>query len=121
MELVANGDVVAEADARSETEWVFDTEIALEKSGWIAVRAEGPGNEFIIRDKQYAHTNPVWITVERKPNSMAATDAAYFLKWIDRLEAAVTARDRIPGERNREKVRRQFEEAQSYYRRLIVN
>jgi hypothetical protein len=40
----------------------------------------------------YATTNPVWIDVEGKPQT-APQDAAYFVRWIDRVIESAAARD----------------------------
>ncbi|MFV1995364.1 MAG: CehA/McbA family metallohydrolase, partial [Verrucomicrobiales bacterium] len=111
VELVHNGKVIHTLDlADDNLSSTFDAEINLTESGWLALRAQGSAN---------AHTNPVWIEIDGAPNSAAATDAAYFLKWIDRLETDLKERDRIPNERLWKHVRGQLNKAREFYRALL--
>ena len=116
VELVANGSVIQtlelEADSLSAR---FDGKVPIEHSGWIALRAHGPAHPDIVREAN-AHTNPVYVEVEGRSNPLATEDASYFLKWIDRLENDLEARDRIPNERLWKHVRGQLDGARDYYR-----
>jgi TolB protein len=62
-------------------------EVAIEKSGWCAVRASSDKSEYPILDNYvYATTSPIYVTVDgRKPASR--DDAEYFLAWMDRTMA----------------------------------
>lgn len=116
VEVVANGKVVKEIALEGDLLTAeYDGEVEVTEAGWIALRTHGPAHPDIIRDPN-AHTNPIWITMEDHPNSAASRDAAYFLKWIDRLEADLKTRDRIPTERLWDQVRVQLEGARKYYR-----
>ena len=116
VELVVNGTVIQtlelEEDSRSAR---FEGEVSIEASGWLALRAHGPAHPDIVKNPS-AHTNPVYLQVEGHPNPLAAEDAAYFLKWIDRLEGDLKTRDRIPNERLWKHVRGQLDGARDYYR-----
>jgi hypothetical protein len=98
LELVRDGAVVATgtfaADKLSAT---IETEVAMERGGWIALRASGPiVSGWMGANWGFgAHTNPVWIEVKDRPQDTRA-EAEYFLAWIDRLEADVKRRDRLP-------------------------
>jgi len=112
LEVVHNGVVVAEgspdASGRSST---LDRTIRIETSGWLGARVHGTGNV-------QAHTSPIYVEVAGKPASSKA-DAAYFLEWIDRLEAKFTADDRVPNAEFRAHVKRQLDAARAVYRKAL--
>ncbi|MEX2580744.1 MAG: CehA/McbA family metallohydrolase [Verrucomicrobiales bacterium] len=118
VEIVQNGSVVRTielaGDGRSAR---FAGELEVSHSGWLALRAHGPPHPDIVREPT-AHTNPVRVEVPGAPNPETARDAAFFLKWIDRLEADLEERDRIPNERLWNHVRAQLDGARDYYRGL---
>lgn len=120
VELVANGAVIQtlELDENSLSAR-FEGEVMIENSGWLALRAHGPAHHDLVKEAD-AHTNPVYLEIEKRPNPLASRDAAYFLKWIDRLERELEARDRIPNERLWKHVRGQLDGARDYYRSLAV-
>ncbi len=93
LEVVQNGDVIQRIDVEKNP-YQFDGEfeVAIEKSGWILLRAidEKP-NPFVQDVYTYATTNPVWIEVQNKPQ-YAAEDARYFLRWIERIKDDVEKR-----------------------------
>ena len=121
VELVRNGEVVKTLDLSGDTlSAEFEGEIEVSESGWLALRAHGPAHAEVIKEPN-AHTNPLWITVADSPNPMAGTDAAFFLKWIDRLEKDVKARDRIPTDALKKHVQAQLDGAREYYRGLLSN
>jgi hypothetical protein len=62
-------------------------------SGWLLVRAVNPRPNPLVQDLYpYATTNPVWIEVAGRPQS-SPQDAAYFVRWIDRVIESAAARD----------------------------
>ena len=109
-ELVHNGVVMAkgllDVNGRSGS---MDQELRIEKSGWLGVRAYGSGGS-------QAHTSPIYVEVAGKPAS-SKEDAAYFLEWINRLEAKFTSRDRVPSAELRAHVKRQLDAARAAYRK----
>lgn len=109
-ELVHNGVVMAkgllDVNGRSGS---LDQALRIEKSGWLGVRAYGAGGS-------QAHTSPIYVEVAGKPAS-SKEDAAYFLEWIDRLEAKFTSRDRVPSAELRAHVKRQLDAARAAYRK----
>ena len=118
VELIANGKVVVTAKlSKDKLTASFDGRVEMPTSGWIALRASGPNHADLPTFGQYAHTSPIYVEVKGKPYD-ARKEAASFLKWIDRLELAVRVRDRIPGEKNKRRVRDQFEAARRVYRKL---
>ena len=67
----------------------FSLELPIENSGWILLRAWNSSATAEVMDRYpYGTTNPVFVTVGGKP-VRSASDADYFIAWIDRvLEAA---------------------------------
>eukprot|EP00913_Durusdinium_trenchii_P010929 g10258.t1 len=120
IELIQNGKVVATGRlAENRLSGTLDTKIPVATSGWLALRIVGPDHIDQPGSGQYAHTSPIYIDVAGKPFD-ARAEAAFFLKWIDRLALAVRVRDRIPSDRLKAHVRDQFEAARVVYRRLLA-
>jgi TolB protein len=88
-QIVCNGKVARELSMNSEhTSANVDGSLELSESGWCVLRAFSDKAEYPILDLYpYATTSPIYVTV-----AGAAThnveDAAYFVKWIDRLISA---------------------------------
>jgi len=111
-ELVVNGEVAASgtlsADKRSA---VLDQTVSLERSGWYGVR--------VFAGRQQAHSSPVYVEVPGKPAGSKA-DAEFFLGWIDRLEAQLKKRDRVPSEELKKHVAEQLNAARAVYRAIVA-
>jgi hypothetical protein len=86
-----------------------DRTVRIEKSGWLGARVYGTGGA-------QAHTSPIYVGVADQATSSSA-DAAYFLEWIDRLEARFTAADRVPSPELRAYVKGQLDAARVVYRK----
>jgi predicted trehalose synthase len=115
--LIRDGEVVSEAELdEGALSGSIETEISVERSGWIALRAAGPANERSMMRPMGAHTSPVYVEVAGRPAG-SAKDAAFFLAWIDRLEADLRERDRIPADEVDEAMAH-LERAREVYRRL---
>ena len=112
MELVFNGRVVARGklsvDKRSAA---IDAEVRLDAGGWLSVRAHGTAAN------RQAHTSPFYVDIAGKGGS-SAEDAKYFLEWIDRLEAKMRERDRVPSVKMMEHVMGSLNSAREVYRRI---
>jgi hypothetical protein len=112
VELVFRGAVVATGVlAPDRLSGIIEQKVRVPHSGWFSLRAHGPG-------KTQAHSGAVYVTVAEKPAS-AREEANYFLRWLDRLEADVRARDRIPTVAAKAHVAGQFAAARAFYRRLV--
>ena len=60
-------------------------------SGWYLVRAYSDRAEMPVLDLYpFASTGPVYVRVGEQP-LRSPEDAAFFLRWIDRVEAAALA------------------------------
>jgi hypothetical protein len=118
LEVVVNGRVVlTNAPGGKATEIVVDAAVSLERTGWLAVRCFGAQASPQSGQNLVAHTSPVYIEMAGHPAD-ARSDADYFLKWIDRLEADVARRNRLPS--GIDHVKMQLDAARAVYRKLAV-
>lgn len=89
LEVVLNGKVVRTiplAGDRTAAD-IADT-IALKESGWLVLRAWNDHATPDVFDLYpYATTSPVYVTVGGK-KQRTKSDAAFFLKWIDKVKAS---------------------------------
>ena len=110
-EVVVNGEVAAKgtiaADRLSAT---IDQPVTIAKSGWYGIR--------LFAGRLQAHSSPVYVDVAGKPAASKA-DAEYFLAWIDRLEAQLRKRDRVP-EALKKHVDAQLQAAREVYRAIAA-
>ena len=118
VELIHNGQVAVTLPlAKDDLSAVLDQEIELKKSGWLALRASGPGHPDSVVPAVYAHTAPIYVEVEGSA-VRSREDALFFLTWIDDLSVMVRTRDRIPDATLRRHVESQLDEARKVYARL---
>jgi hypothetical protein len=111
LELIFNGAVFPTAIATNNAgELVLDQEVKIDRPGWIAVRCASANTSFPV-----AHGNPIYIDLPGHPLD-ARADAEYFLAWIDRIDADLRKRDRIPV--GLDQVKTQLDAARAVYRRL---
>jgi hypothetical protein len=118
-EIVQDGKVVATqvfADKGTSTE-VWETDVLVERSGWIAVRANGPAHPDNPGGEAFAHTSPIYVEVADKP-AQARDDAEFFLKWIDRLDLALRERNRYLTPADKAHVASQLDAARAVYAKL---
>jgi hypothetical protein len=118
-ELVQNGQVIATRDfpANGPFEVVWDQEIPIERSSWLALRTSGPTHADNPGGEAFAHTNPVYVDVPGKPPQSRA-DAEFFLKWIDRLDVALRERNRYPTAAEKARVAAQLDYARGVYAKI---
>jgi hypothetical protein len=111
LELVHNGQVIAAGDLGPDrTTAQIDRPVRLERGGWLSARAYGEGG-------RQAHTSPIYVEVGGR-GFASPDDAAYFLTWIDRLEAKLKERDRVPTPALREHVAGQLNAARAIYAKM---
>jgi TolB protein len=112
-EIVANGEVVGNgAVAADKLSSRIDQPVRFTKSGWLGVRVYAGG-------RQQAHSGAVYVEVAGKPAG-SKSDADYFLSWIDRLEAQLKNRDRVPADALKKHVEEQLNAAREVYRRIAA-
>jgi hypothetical protein len=120
VELIVNGDVVATATAEDAGQRaLLAHELKAEGSCWIAARAIGPAHRLALDTHVFAHTSPVYVSVDEQPQRDAPS-AAYFVEWIDRLIDLSARRAKYPDDASRERVAALFTEAQEYYRAQLA-
>lgn len=92
LEIVANGVVVAPIPlTRNGTSADAVIPLPVTRSGWFTLRAWSAGAaEPILDIYPFASTSPVYVTVGGKP-VRNPDDARWFVRWIERLEAAAAA------------------------------
>lgn len=118
IELVVNGEAVASAAATDGGRYTrLVHEVIARESCWIALRATGPAHDLVLDDALFAHTSPVYVTVDGAPVARGE-DAAYFVEWIERLIAMTRAEGRFASEAQMDEVLAVFRAGQAYYRAL---
>jgi hypothetical protein len=80
IELVRNGRVVAsrEGSVSPGSPFVFQTTQDFSRSGWLCARRMGAKGH-------QSHTGAVFVTVNNTPVRASASDAEYFVRFIDNL------------------------------------
>jgi len=89
LELIWNGAVVASVNAGADRRAAdVSGAIAVIGSGWLLLRAWNDGPQAGVLDiYPYATTSPIYVRVGDQPRR--SRDAAtYFLRWLDRIQAA---------------------------------
>ncbi len=99
VEILFNGTGVAKGDGA----------VKVDRSGWLGARA--------YAGRLQVHTSPVYVEVAGTRAGSKA-DAEYFLAWIDRLEAQLRKRDRVPGAELQARVAAQLNAAREVYRMI---
>ncbi|MBM3773659.1 MAG: hypothetical protein FJW37_00675 [Acidobacteria bacterium] len=84
LEIVQDGEVVAEQSAAGGREARIERELAAARGGWLAARAAG-GSKTHANYTVFAHTSPVYYRVEGAPARSAEAAGA----MIDEIEASM--------------------------------
>ncbi|MEX0750615.1 MAG: CehA/McbA family metallohydrolase, partial [Dehalococcoidia bacterium] len=120
LELIVNGEVVAAAMAEEAGQRaILAHEFKPAASCWVAARAIGPAHRLALDTHVFAHTSPVYVSVDDQP-VRDAESAEYFVDWIERLIALAARRAKYPDEASRDRVAALFREGQSYYRAQLA-
>jgi len=92
LEIIGNGQRVATVPLSRDRMTARDSvSIPVNKSGWYLVRAYSDRAEMPVLDLYpFASTSPIYVSVGDEPVRSAA-DAAFFLRWIDRIESVTKA------------------------------
>ncbi|MFO0965474.1 MAG: CehA/McbA family metallohydrolase [Gemmataceae bacterium] len=118
VELIYNGKIAVTLPlAKYDRSATLDEEIDVKHSGWLALRASGPGHEDSVVPAVYAHTAPIYLDIAGS-SGLSRDDALFFLKWIDELSPMVRLRDRIPDAALREHVENQLDAARRVYAKV---
>jgi len=92
LEIVGNGKVVATVPLRGDRTLARDSvSIPVSASGWYVLRAYADRAELPVLDLYpFASTSPIYVRVGDAP-VRSPEDAAFFVRWIDRLDAVARA------------------------------
>ena len=92
LEIVANGIVLAPIPLTAGgTRADAVIPLPVTRSGWLTLRAwSATATDPVLDVYPFATTSPIYVTVAGRPVRSSA-DAGYFVKWIERLEAAASA------------------------------
>jgi hypothetical protein len=103
VELVFNGQVLKRFKTDHSGRSVdFDGTVTIPGSGWLLLRASNNVPQTLVQDVYpYGTTNPVWIDTGVPPPPAPET-ARYFMRWIDRVIEAASARTDYNTPRERE-------------------
>jgi TolB protein len=119
VELIVNGQVAVLVPlAKDDLSATLDREIEVKQSGWLALRASGPGHPDSVVPAVYAHTAPIYIDFAGSA-TRSREDALFFLAWIDEVVVMLRIRDRIPDAELRRHVENQLEAARKVYARIV--
>ncbi len=121
VEVVYNGDVVATHGAQQPVaELDINGSLMLRENGWILFRVYNAGAHPDVFDVYpYASTNPVFI-YGGAPSSKSAASAAWFIRWIDRVEKMTWETPNFRNEDERALVLKDMATARAYYQKFIV-
>ena len=121
LEIIGNGKVVATVPLDSGRMTATDTVwVPVTKSGWYVLRAYSDRAAMPVLDLYpFASTSPIYVRVGDDP-VRSPEDAAYFVRWITRLEVAAQASSawRTPAERGA--VLKTFAEARAVFEGLSL-
>ena len=118
LEIVANGKVLVTIPTRDRG-MRADGELILPvtQSGWYTLRAWAPtAAEPVLDIYPFATTSPIYVTVAGRP-VRNAEDARYFVRWIERVEAAAKAHAGWSDEREKSEVFSRLSEAKAAFSR----
>ena len=116
--IVQNGEVVHVAALEDPHHVEVDITLPIERSGWIAAKVTGPGEQRFLMDSfVYAHTNPIYIDKGGEPQT-SPEDAQYFLTWIDTVMGMLEISDRFDTEEQKREVLEVWQRARDVYAAL---
>lgn len=84
VEILYNGEIVAEQGAWNNTEAKLEREIEVDRGGWIAARVSG-GIKTHAGFTVFAHTSPVYVRVDGTPHRHAEAAGAF----VDEIEGSM--------------------------------
>ncbi len=92
LEIIGNGKIVAAIALRGDRTAANDTvSIPVTTSGWYVLRAYSDHATMPVLDLYpFASTSPIYVRVGAEP-VRSADDAAFFVRWIERIEASTRA------------------------------
>ena len=116
LEILRNGQVVETLEVNGDNAEI-DVNIPVDQSCWIAVRALGPGHQLVMDTYAFAHTTPVYVTVNGARVS-SQDDARFFVTWIDEVLRRLDERDRWTRPEHKQRIHEIFQEAREFYQQM---
>lgn len=120
LEIVWNGEVVATLDPGNDRRAAdIRGAITVDRSGWLLLRAWNDGPHPDVLDiYPWATTSPVY--VQMGDDVRRSRDAArYFLRWIDRVQAAAEQNPHYRTPSERDAVLQDLERARAFYQAIV--
>jgi hypothetical protein len=116
LEIVGNGKVVATVSLHADRMTANDTVVVpVNGSGWYVLRAYSDRAETPVLDLYpFASTSPIYVRVGNDP-VRSPDDAAFFVRWIGRLEAVARASTAWSTPAERDTVLRNLAEARAVF------
>jgi TolB protein len=92
LEIIGNGTVVATIPLRGDRTMANDSvSIPVTRSGWYVLRAYADRATMPVLDLYpFASTSPIYVRIGDDP-VRSTEDAAFFVRWIERIEASTRA------------------------------
>jgi hypothetical protein len=116
LEIVYNGEVVAEQAAWNERRAKLEYELPLPRGGWIAARVSGNGRTH-ANFRVFAHTSPVYVQVAGTPGRSAEAAGA-FVDEIERSIELIRKSYKFAKDADRATAQGQFLSARKIYQRI---
>ena len=119
LEIIGNGKVVATVPLDPDRMTAHATVmVPVNGSGWYVLRAYSDHAEMPVLDLYpFASTSPIYVRVGEQP-VRSADDAAFFVKWIERVEAGARASAAWNTPAERTEVLRKLAEARAVFEAL---
>ena len=116
LEIIGNGKVVATVPLAPDKMTANGTVmVPVSGSGWYVLRAYSDRAELPVLDLYpFASTSPIYVLVGGEP-TRSADDAAFFVRWIERIEAETRASTAWNASSERENTLRLLAEARSVF------
>jgi Tol biopolymer transport system component len=121
LEIIGNGKVVATLALQGDRMSARDSvSIPVTTSGWYVLRAYSDRAEMPVLDLYpFASTSPIYVRVGDDP-VRSPEDAAYFVRWLTRLEVAARASSAWRTSAERDEVLKTFAEARAVFAGLSL-
>ena len=121
LELVENGKVVRSFSLTGDhREFDSEGDIKVDTAGWLLLRAWNEGSDPQVLDiYPYATTSPVYLELPGGPPP-DPVDAAYFVKWLDRVTADAAARDDYRNAHERDLILAYLRKARDHFQGLAT-
>ncbi|MEX2352045.1 MAG: LpqB family beta-propeller domain-containing protein [Balneolaceae bacterium] len=120
VDVIMNGQVVESlTPPEGVGRFTLETEVAMEGSGWVSIRAVGFWHQGITDSYAYALTTPVYVT-RGGQRYTSAEDAQFLHDTVEALWQSVDVRENWNSEQARETYRNCVEQAKAIYQEIVA-